>query len=83
MFNIEDELITSGGNVKTKMTTAGGLSDPSVSGGTTLKPYLKRKKSSFGDTKIAVLGLDGVGKSGKFVKIRGCRRIPNIAYRLI
>ena len=47
------------------MNAAGGLSDPSAGGGSSLKPYLKRKKSSFGDTRIAVLGQEGVGKSGK------------------
>ena len=30
-----------------------------------LKPYLRRKKSSMGETKIAILGDVGVGKSGK------------------
>lgn len=49
------------------MNAAGGLSDPSAGGGSSLKPYLKRKKSSFGDTRIAVLGQEGVGKSGKLL----------------
>lgn len=44
---------------------SGGLGDNAVAGGSTLKPYLKRKKSSLGETKIAVLGAEGVGKSGK------------------
>lgn len=43
--------------------TLGG--ENSVGGGSALKPYLKRKKSSLGETKIAVLGAEGVGKSGK------------------
>lgn len=50
------------------MTAVGGLSDPSTGGGPSLKPYLKRKKSAFGDTKIAVLGLEGVGKSALSVR---------------
>jgi hypothetical protein len=47
--------------------TLGG--ENSVGGGSTLKPYLKRKKSSLGETKIAVLGAEGVGKSGKPLKL--------------
>ena len=43
----------------------GSLGENAVGGGSTLKPYLKRKKSSLGETKIAVLGAEGVGKSGK------------------
>ncbi|RUS80045.1 hypothetical protein EGW08_012215 [Elysia chlorotica] len=34
----------------------------------TLKPYLRRKKSSLGETKIAVLGMAGVGKSALCVR---------------
>lgn len=34
--------------------------------GATLRPYLKRKKSSLGETKVAVVGAEGVGKSGKY-----------------
>ncbi|GFR96494.1 Ras-like protein Rab-6B [Elysia marginata] len=40
-----------------------GSSSPS-----TLKPYLRRKKSSLGETKIAVLGMAGVGKSALCVR---------------
>ncbi|XP_063402373.1 ras-related and estrogen-regulated growth inhibitor-like [Mytilus trossulus] len=50
------------------MTSGGGLSDPSTGGSSTLRPYIKRKKSSFGDTKIAVLGQHGVGKSALSVR---------------
>ncbi|KAJ8314636.1 hypothetical protein KUTeg_006786 [Tegillarca granosa] len=39
-----------------------GACDPPGSG-SSLKPYLKRKKSSFGETKVALIGADGVGKS--------------------
>ncbi|XP_059165465.1 ras-related and estrogen-regulated growth inhibitor-like isoform X3 [Physella acuta] len=35
----------------------------SSNSGSTLKPYLRRKKSSLGETKIAILGMAGVGKS--------------------
>lgn len=50
------------------MSGGGGLTD-SPTGGTAagLRPYLKRKKSSFGETKIAVLGHEGTGKSGKLL----------------
>ena len=49
------------------MSGAGGLTgDPQGSPGAALRPYLKRKKSSFGDTRVAVLGDDGVGKSGRY-----------------
>ncbi len=49
------------------MNSSQGMSDsPSVSTGSTLKPYLRRKKSSLGETKVAVLGMEGVGKSGKY-----------------
>lgn len=47
---------------------SGSLGENAVGGGSTLKPYLKRKKSSLGETKIAVLGAEGVGKSGKKTK---------------
>ncbi|XP_055889690.1 ras-related and estrogen-regulated growth inhibitor-like [Biomphalaria glabrata] len=40
----------------------------SPNSGTTLKPYLRRKKSSLGETKIAVLGMAGVGKSALCVR---------------
>ncbi|KAH9489316.1 hypothetical protein Btru_057575 [Bulinus truncatus] len=40
----------------------------SSNSGTTLKPYLRRKKSSLGETKIAVLGMAGVGKSALCVR---------------
>lgn len=54
------------------MNPGSGLTEPSVSGNT-LRPYLRRKKSSFGETKVAVIGTDGVGKSGKaIVKIYCC-----------
>lgn len=46
--------------------TLGG--ENSVGGGSALKPYLKRKKSSLGETKIAVLGAEGVGKSALSVR---------------
>ena len=46
------------------MNPGSGLSDTSNTGNT-LRPYLRRKKSSFGETKVAVIGTDGVGKSGK------------------
>uniref|UniRef100_A0A0B6Y7A4 small monomeric GTPase n=1 Tax=Arion vulgaris TaxID=1028688 RepID=A0A0B6Y7A4_9EUPU len=36
--------------------------------GSTLKPYLRRKKSSLGETKIAVLGMSSVGKSALCVR---------------
>ncbi|CAL1531926.1 unnamed protein product [Lymnaea stagnalis] len=41
---------------------------PSPTSGSTLKPYLRRKKSSLGETKIAVLGMAGVGKSALCVR---------------
>ena len=44
----------------------GNLGENTPGAGSNLKPYLKRKKSSLGETKIAVLGADGVGKSGKY-----------------
>ena len=45
----------------------GGYEGQAVSGsGSTLKPYLRRKKSSLGETKVAVLGMSGVGKSGEW-----------------
>ena len=44
----------------------GNLGENTAGAGSNLKPYLKRKKSSLGETKIAVLGADGVGKSGKY-----------------
>ena len=45
----------------------GGCEGQAVSGsGSTLKPYLRRKKSSLGETKVAVLGMSGVGKSGEW-----------------
>ena len=46
---------------------SGNLGEPTGGSGSTLKPYLRRKKSSLGETKIAVLGAEGVGKSGKNV----------------
>ncbi|KAL5009775.1 hypothetical protein ScPMuIL_012080 [Solemya velum] len=49
------------------MSGGGGLSDPTISG-PTLRPYLRRKKSSLGETKIAVLGMEGVGKSALSVR---------------
>jgi len=45
--------------------TERNLGDNAVGGPGALKPYLKRKKSSLGETKIAVLGAEGVGKSGE------------------
>ncbi|CAI9740090.1 ras-related and estrogen-regulated growth inhibitor-like [Octopus vulgaris] len=36
--------------------------------GATLRPYLKRKKSSLGETKVAVVGAEGVGKSALSVR---------------
>ncbi|XP_064618287.1 ras-related and estrogen-regulated growth inhibitor-like [Liolophura sinensis] len=36
--------------------------------GTTLRPYLRRKKSSLGETKVAMVGMDGVGKSAIAVR---------------
>ncbi|XP_041372505.1 ras-related and estrogen-regulated growth inhibitor-like [Gigantopelta aegis] len=51
------------------MNASAGLSEPAVvSGGSTLKPYLRRKKSSLGETKVAVLGMEGVGKSALSVR---------------
>lgn len=47
-------------------TTLGG--ENSVGGGAAQKQYLKRKKSSLGETKIAVLGGEGVGKSALSVR---------------
>lgn len=44
-----------------------GACDPPGSG-SSLKPYLKRKKSSFGETKVALIGADGVGKSALSVR---------------
>lgn len=46
------------------MNPGSGLSETNNSGNT-LRPYLRRKKSSFGETKVAVIGTDGVGKSGR------------------
>ena len=47
----------------------GGCEGQAVSGsGSTLKPYLRRKKSSLGETKVAVLGMNGVGKSGELLE---------------
>ncbi|KAL8613646.1 hypothetical protein ACOMHN_029738 [Nucella lapillus] len=47
-------------------TPGGGGEGQTVSGsGSTLKPYLRRKKSSLGETKVAVLGMSGVGKSAE------------------
>ncbi|XP_059165461.1 ras-related and estrogen-regulated growth inhibitor-like isoform X2 [Physella acuta] len=40
----------------------------SSNSGSTLKPYLRRKKSSLGETKIAILGMAGVGKSALCVR---------------
>ncbi|XP_045197855.1 ras-related and estrogen-regulated growth inhibitor-like isoform X2 [Mercenaria mercenaria] len=45
---------------------AGTLASENSVGGA--KPYLKRKKSSLGETKIAVLGAEGVGKSALSVR---------------
>lgn len=39
-----------------------------TSGTSTLKPYLRRKKSSLGETKVAVLGMAGVGKTALCVR---------------
>ncbi|XP_069135770.1 ras-related and estrogen-regulated growth inhibitor-like [Argopecten irradians] len=50
------------------MSGGGGLSDSPTGTGAGLRPYLKRKKSSFGDTKIAVLGHEGTGKSALSVR---------------
>ena len=44
---------------------SGNLGENTGGTGPTLKPYLRRKKSSLGETKIAVLGAEGVGKSGE------------------
>ena len=44
---------------------SGNLGENTGGTGPHLKPYLRRKKSSLGETKIAVLGSEGVGKSGK------------------
>lgn len=50
------------------MSSPGSPGDGQGAGsGSTLKPYLRRKKSSLGETKIAVLGMAGVGKSGEYV----------------
>ncbi|XP_078329059.1 ras-related and estrogen-regulated growth inhibitor-like [Crassostrea virginica] len=49
------------------MNPGSGLSDTSNTGNT-LRPYLRRKKSSFGETKVAVIGTDGVGKSALSVR---------------
>ncbi|KAK3097611.1 hypothetical protein FSP39_011383 [Pinctada imbricata] len=50
------------------MSGGGGLTDQSGIQGGTLRPYLKRKKSSFAETKVAVLGPHGVGKSALSVR---------------
>ncbi|XP_012934692.1 ras-related and estrogen-regulated growth inhibitor [Aplysia californica] len=51
------------------MSNPGSPSDGQSTGsGSTLKPYLRRKKSSLGETKIAVLGMSGVGKSALCVR---------------
>lgn len=51
------------------MSASSGMSEPTtVSTGPTLRPYLRRKKSSLGETKVAVLGMEGVGKSGEYVE---------------
>ncbi|XP_046584397.1 ras-related and estrogen-regulated growth inhibitor-like [Haliotis rubra] len=51
------------------MSAASGMSEPTtVSTGSTLRPYLRRKKSSLGETKVAVLGMEGVGKSALSVR---------------
>lgn len=49
------------------VNSPGGGSDgqAGTGSGSTLKPYLRRKKSSLGETKVAVLGMSGVGKSGE------------------
>eukprot|EP00105_Crassostrea_gigas_P042548 XP_019926696.1 PREDICTED: ras-related and estrogen-regulated growth inhibitor [Crassostrea gigas] len=49
------------------MNPGTGLSETNNSGNT-LRPYLRRKKSSFGETKVAVIGTDGVGKSALSVR---------------
>nr|XP_034334324.1 ras-related and estrogen-regulated growth inhibitor [Crassostrea gigas] len=49
------------------MNPGSGLSETNNSGNT-LRPYLRRKKSSFGETKVAVIGTDGVGKSALSVR---------------
>ncbi|CAG5127356.1 unnamed protein product [Candidula unifasciata] len=51
------------------MSSPGSPGDGQGAGsGSTLKPYLRRKKSSLGETKIAVLGMAGVGKSALCVR---------------
>ncbi|XP_050392339.1 ras-related and estrogen-regulated growth inhibitor [Patella vulgata] len=51
------------------MNSSAGLSETApVSSGSTLRPYLRRKKSSLGETKIAVVGASGVGKSALAVR---------------
>lgn len=54
----------------TVSSTGGGSegSQPVSGSGSTLKPYLRRKKSSLGETKVAVLGMSGVGKSALAVR---------------
>ena len=42
-------------------------SQSSTASGPILKPYLRRKKSSLGETKVAVIGMSGVGKSGEWL----------------
>ena len=49
--------------------SGGGLTEQSGIQGASLRPYLKRKKSSFVETKVAVIGPHGVGKSGKYTFI--------------
>lgn len=48
---------------------SGGEGQTGVGSGSTLKPYLRRKKSSLGETKVAVLGMSGVGKSGELLPL--------------
>ncbi|KAK3593844.1 hypothetical protein CHS0354_011445 [Potamilus streckersoni] len=45
------------------MSGSASLAESSTGSSGALKPYLKRKKSSLGETKIAILGYEGVGKS--------------------
>ncbi|XP_070190039.1 ras-related and estrogen-regulated growth inhibitor-like [Littorina saxatilis] len=48
-------------------STGGGGEGQTVSASGS-KPYLRRKKSSLGETKVAVLGMSGVGKSALSVR---------------